>query len=40
MISFLKSKGYDVLNLIEIRKPFKDEENKETIQIANNKFKY
>ena len=40
MISFLKSKGYDVLNLIEIRKPFKGEENKETIQIANNKFKY
>lgn len=40
MIAFLKSKGYDVLNLIEIRKPFKEEKNKEVIKIRNNKFKY
>lgn len=40
MISFLKSKGYDVLNLIEIRKPYEKEDNKEIIQIKNNKFRY
>ena len=40
MIFFLKSKGYDVLNLIEIRKPYDKEDNKEIIQIKNNKFRY
>lgn len=40
MISFLKSKGYTVLNLIEIRKPFKGEHNKQKIKINNNEFDY
>ena len=40
MISFLKSKGYTVLNLIEIRKPFKGEKNKTTIKVGNNEFDY
>lgn len=40
MISFLKSKDYDVLNLIEIRKAYKDEENKDTYTIGNHTYKY
>ena len=40
MISFLKSKGYSVLNLIEIRKPFKGEKNKTKIKVGNNEFDY
>ena len=40
MIAFLKSKGYDVLNLIEIRKPFKNETNKTTIKVGKNTFNY
>ena len=40
MISFLKSKGYSVLNLIEIRKPFKNEKTKTTIKVGNNEFDY
>ena len=40
MINFLKSKGYTVLNLIEIRKPFKGEKNKTTIKVGNNEFDY
>lgn len=40
MIGFLKSKGYTVLNLIEIRKPFKDEQNKTTIEVGEHKFDY
>lgn len=40
MINFLKSKGYDVLNLIEIRKPFKNEKNDKLIKVGNHEFKY
>lgn len=40
MISFLKSKGYTVLNLIEIRKLFKNEKTTATIEIGHNKFDY
>ena len=40
MISFLKRKDYDVLNLIEIRKAYKDEENKDTYTIGNHTYKY
>ncbi len=40
IIKFLKSKGYTVLNLIEIRKPFKNEETKTIIKIGNNEFDY
>ena len=40
MINFLKSKGYTVLNLIEIRKPFKGETNNSKIIVGNNEFDY
>lgn len=40
IIKFLKSKGYTVLNLIEVRKPFKNEETKTIIKIGNNEFDY
>ena len=40
IISFLKSKGYTVLNLIEIRKPYKEEIIKTTIKVGNNNFDY
>ena len=40
IISFLKSKGYTVLNLIEIRKPYKDEKIKTVIKVGNNDFDY
>ena len=40
MISFLRSKGYTVLNMIEIRKPYKDEKLTTTIRVAENEFDY
>ena len=40
MIRFLRSKGYTVLNLIEIRKPYKDEKTTTTIQVDHNSFDY
>lgn len=40
MIAFLRSKGYTVLNLIEIRKPYKDEKLSTTIQVGKNSFDY
>ena len=40
MISFLKSKGYSVLNLIEIRKPYKDEQPTKRIKVGNHEFDY
>ena len=40
IISFLKSKGYTVLNLIEIRKPYKGEKLKTVIKVGNNDFDY
>lgn len=40
MINFLKSKGYTVLNLIEIRKPFKEERNNTIIKVGDNEFDY
>ncbi|MDD2648904.1 MAG: GNAT family N-acetyltransferase [Eubacteriales bacterium] len=40
MIAFLHSKGYNVLNLIEIRKPYKGERLRETIEIRGNSFDY
>ena len=40
IIKFLKSKGYTVLNLIELRKPFKKKETKTIIKIYNNEFDY
>ena len=40
MIAFLRSKGYTVLNLIEIRKPYAGEQLKTTIHVENNTFDY
>ena len=40
IILFLKSKGYSVLNLIELRKPFKDESPTTKIKVGNNEFDY
>lgn len=40
MIEFLRSKGYTVLNLIEIRKPYKDEKISTTIKVDKHTFDY
>ena len=40
MINFLYKKGYNVLNLIEIRKNHKDEKFSEKIKVRNNEFNY
>ena len=40
MIAFLHSKGYTVLNLIEIRKPYRNEQLKTTIQVDQHTFDY
>ena len=40
MISFLKSKGYSVLNLIEIRKPFNGEKTTTKVKVGDNEFDY
>ena len=40
MISFLNKRGYNVLNLIEIRKKYENEEISEQIRIRNNLFEY
>ena len=40
MIQFLAKRGYDVLNLIEIRKKYEHETLAETITVRNNVFNY
>ena len=40
MIQFLCSKGYTVLNMIEIRKPYNNEKLTTTIQVGNETFDY
>ena len=40
MIEFLRKRGYTVLNLIEIRKPYKDEKLTQTIAVGDHKFDY
>lgn len=40
MIAFLASHGYDVLNLIEIRKPWPDEKCSETISVGTHHYRY
>lgn len=40
MIRFLGSKGYTVLNMIEIRKPYKDEKLTTTIHVEKETFDY
>ncbi|MGI6315720.1 MAG: GNAT family N-acetyltransferase [Christensenellales bacterium] len=40
MTRFLRSKGYTVLNMIEIRKPYKDETLTAAIHVVNHVFDY
>ncbi len=40
IIQFLIKRGYDVLNLIEIRRPWLGEENLSRIQVGDHHFKY
>ena len=40
IIKFLSKMGYDVLNLIEIRKPWKDEILNKEIRILDNLYRY
>lgn len=40
MIRFLASNGYTVLNMIEIRKPYKDEKLTTTIHVEKETFDY
>ena len=40
MIRFLAKKGYDVLNLIEIRKKHQNENTTRKFRVANNEFNY
>ena len=40
MIAFLRSRGYTVLNLIEIRKPYRNEKLTQTIQVGEHEFDY
>lgn len=40
MIEFLRRRGYTVLNLIEIRKPYKDEKLTQTISVGAHEFDY
>ena len=40
MIEFLRKRGYTVLNLIEIRKPYEGEQFTQTISVGDNYFDY
>ena len=40
MIGFLRSKGYTVLNMIEIRKPYKGEKLTAAVKVNDNVFDY
>ena len=40
MIAFLRKRGYTVLNLVEIRKPYKNEKLTQTIQVGEHEFDY
>ena len=40
MIAFLRKRGYTVLNLIEIRKPYKGEKPTQVIQVGEHQFDY
>lgn len=40
MIRFLRAKGYTVLNMIEIRKPYEGEKPTATIHVENELFDY
>ena len=40
MIDFLRKRGYTVLNLIEIRKPYEGEQFTQTISVGDHYFNY
>ena len=40
IIAFLKKQGYNVLNLVEVRKRLKGEETTQKIQVNNHQFDY
>lgn len=40
MIAFLRKRGYTVLNLIEIRKPYNGEKLKQVIPVGEHEFDY
>jgi len=40
MLSFLKSRGYDVLNLIEVRKPWNNERLSRTYSFDDSELRY
>lgn len=40
MIAFLRKRGYTVLNLIEIRKPYQGENLTQVIKVGENEFDY
>ena len=40
MIAFLRKRGYTVLNLIEIRKPYQGEQPTQTIWVGEHEFDY
>lgn len=40
MISFLRKRGYTVLNLIEVRKPYPGEKLTQEIQVGDHQFDY
>ena len=40
IIQFLKKRGYDVLNLVEVRRPWSGEKNLSKIQVGDFQFKY
>lgn len=40
MIEFLRKRGYTVLNLIEIRKPYQNEKLTQTITVGQHEFDY
>ena len=40
MIAFLSKRGYTVLNLIEIRKPYQGEQPTKTICVGEHEFDY
>ena len=40
MIGFLRKRGYTVLNLIEIRKPYAGEETTQIIKVGDHEFDY
>ena len=40
MIAFMRKRGYTVLNLIEIRKPYAGEKTSQLIQVGEHEFDY